>query len=112
LTYDVLREVNPRLIMLRMPAYGLDGPYKNYRGFGTHVEGMIGHHYLRSYTDADPDATGDAFTADAIAGVMGALAVVMALRHRHRTGVGQQIEMPLAEAFLPVLGEWILDYTY
>ncbi|MEE8337565.1 MAG: CoA transferase [Dehalococcoidia bacterium] len=111
LTWEVLREVNPRLVMLRMPAFGLDGPYKNYRGFGTHVEGMIGHHYLRGYRDEDPSYTGDAFTADGIAGVLGALAVTMGLRHLRRTGEGQQIEMPLAQAFLPVLGEFILDYT-
>jgi crotonobetainyl-CoA:carnitine CoA-transferase CaiB-like acyl-CoA transferase len=111
LTYEVLREVNPELIVLRMPAYGLDGPYKNYRAFGTHVEGMIGHHLIRSYPDQTPDAMGDAFTADAIAGVMGAFAVTAALRHRERTGVSQQIEMPLAEAFLPAIGEFILDYT-
>jgi crotonobetainyl-CoA:carnitine CoA-transferase CaiB-like acyl-CoA transferase len=112
ITYEELREVNPRLIMLRMPAFGLTGPYKNFRGFGTHVEGMIGHHLLRSYEDLGPEYTGDAFTADAIAGVMGAFAVTAALRHRERTGEGQLIEMPLAEAFLPILGEWILDYTY
>lgn len=112
ITYEELREVNPRLIMLRMPAFGLDGPYKNFRGFGTHVEGMIGHHHLRSYEDLGPEYTGDAYTADAIAGIMGAFAVTAALRHRERTGEGQLIEMPLAEAFLPVLGEWILDYTY
>jgi len=112
ITYEELRAVNPRLIMLRMPAFGLDGPYKNFRGFGTHVEGMIGHHHLRSYEDLGPEYTGDAYTADAIAGVMGAFAVTAALRHRERTGEGQLIEMPLAEAFLPVLGEWILEYTY
>ena len=111
ITYEQLRERNPRIIVLRMPAYGLSGPYKNYRGFGTHVEGMIGHHHLRGYPDMTPEATGEAFTADAMAGVMGALAVTMALRHRNRTGQGQQIEMPLAEAFLPVLGQPILDYT-
>ncbi len=112
ITYEELRRVNPNMIMLRMPAFGLDGPYKNFRGFGTHVEGMIGHHHLRGYEDLGPDYTGDAFTADAIAGVMGAFAVTAAVRHRERTGQGQQIEMPLAEAFLPVLGEWILEYTY
>ena len=111
ITYDVLREVNPRLIMLRMPAYGLSGPYRDYRGFGTHVEGMIGHHLLRGYPDGSPEETGEAFTADALAGVLGAFAVTAALLHREQTGEGQQIEMPLAEAFLPALGEWILDYT-
>ena len=111
ITYEDLRERNPNIIMLRMPAFGLSGPYKNFRGFGTHVEGMIGHHLLRSYEDLSPEHTGDAFTADAIAGVLGAFAVTSALRYRDRTGKGQQIEMPLAEAFLPILGEWILDYT-
>ena len=111
ITWDVLKEVNPRLIYLRMPAYGLDGPYKNYRGFGTHVEGMIGHHLLRSYPEGTPDETGDAFTADALAGVTGAYAVTAALIRRELSGVGQHIEMPLAESFLPVLGEWIVDYT-
>ncbi|MEX2372406.1 MAG: CoA transferase, partial [Dehalococcoidia bacterium] len=82
-----------------------------YRGFGTHVEGMIGHHWLRSYPDGSPEETGEAFTADALAGVMGAFSVTAALMERETSGEGQQIEMPLAEAFLPVLGEWILDYT-
>ena len=111
ITWEVLREVNPRLIMLRMPAFGLDGPYKNYRGFGSHVESMIGHHHVRGYRDAGPEYTGEAYTADAMAGVMGAFAVTAALRHRARTGEGQQIEMALSEAFLPALGEFILDYT-
>ena len=111
ITWDVLREVNPRLIMLRMPGFGLDGPYKNYRVHGTHAEGMIGHHYLRGYTDAAPEYAGDVYTADAMSGILGAVAVVMALRHRERTGEGQQVELPLAEGFLPVLGEFILDYS-
>ena len=110
-TYEELVKVNPSLVMLRMPAYGLSGPYKNYRSFGTHMEATVGHHYLRGYTDSDPSQTGEAFTADAAAGVMGAYAIMMALRHRRRTGQGQQIEMAQAENFLPYLGEFILDYT-
>ena len=111
ITWEVLRQVNPRLIMLRMPGFGLDGPYKNYRVLGMHAEGMIGHHHLRGYPGASPAETGASLSADANAGVLGAFAVMMALRHRDRTGVGQQIEMPLAEAFLPNLGEFILEYT-
>ncbi len=111
ITWEELRKVNPRLIMLRMPAFGLSGPYSNYRAFGTHAEGMVGHHHVRGYPDADPNWTGEALTADGINGVQGALAVLMALRHRDRTGEGQQIELPLAEGFVPVLAEYILDYT-
>ena len=111
ITWDELRKVNPRLVMLRMPAFGLDGPYKNYRAFGHQAEGMIGHHYLRGYPDAGPEDTGAALTSDGFAGVLGAVAVMLGLRHRERTGEGQQIEMPLAESFIPVLGEYILDYS-
>lgn len=110
-TYADLAVVNPRIIVLRMPSYGLNGPYKNYRSFGTHMEGMTGHHHLRSYPDMDPSMTGDAFTVDAASGVMGAFAVTMALRHRRRTGEGQHIELAQAENFLSYLGEYVLDYT-
>ncbi|MSP22241.1 MAG: CoA transferase [Dehalococcoidia bacterium] len=111
ITWEELRKVNPRLVMLRMPAFGLEGPYKNYRAFGHQAEGMIGHHYLRGYPDAGPEYTGAALTSDGFAGVLGAVAVLMGLRHRERTGEGQQVEMPLAESFIPVLGEYILDYS-
>jgi crotonobetainyl-CoA:carnitine CoA-transferase CaiB-like acyl-CoA transferase len=111
ITYEDLRRVQPQIIMLRMPAFGLSGPYKEFRGLGTHIEGMIGHHYIRGYPDGTPDEAGEAFTGDAVGGVQGAFATMLALRHRRRTGEGQQIELAQAENFLPVLGEQILDWT-
>jgi benzylsuccinate CoA-transferase BbsF subunit len=111
ITYEQLRPINPRLIMLRISAYGLSGPYKYHRNFGTQIEGTIGHHYIRGYPDLDPSMTGDAYTADAAGGVQGAFAILLALRHLRRTGRGQLIELSLAENFLPHLGELILDYT-
>ncbi len=109
-SYEVFREINRGLVMLRMPAFGLSGPYRDYRGFGMHAEATVGHTLLRGYPDGEPELTGDALASDALAGVHGALAVAMALRHRQRTGEGQQIEMALAESFLPVLGQFLLDY--
>ena len=110
--WEVLREVNPRLIMLRMPAFALDGDYKNYRAFGLHVEAMVGHTHLRGYGgDVGPELIGETLSSDGISGVQGALAVAMALRHRERTGEGQLIELPLTEGFIPTFGEFIFDYT-
>ena len=109
--WEVLREVNPRLIMLRMPAFALDGPYRNYRAFGLHVEAMVGHTHLRSYPDAGPELIGETLASDGISGVQGAVAVAMALRHRERTGEGQLIELPLTEGFIPTLAEFLFDYT-
>ena len=109
--WEVLREVNPRLIMLRMPAFALDGPYRNYRAFGLHVEAMVGHTHLRSYPDAGPELIGETLASDGISGVQGAVAIAMALRHRERTGEGQLIELPLTEGFIPTLAEFLFDYT-
>ena len=111
LDYPALAAVNPRLIMLRMPAFALDGPYRNFRAFGLHVEAMVGHTLLRGYPDAGPEALSESLASDGISGVQGAFAVMLALRHRERTGRGQLIELPLTEGFLPVLGEFIMDAT-
>ncbi len=109
--WDELQAVNPRLIMLRMPAFGLEGPYSSYRAFGLHVEAMVGHTHLRGYPDTRPGGTGETLASDGLAGVQGAVAVLMALRHRERTGEGQLIEMPLNEGFVPTLAEFLFEHT-
>ncbi len=109
--WETLREVNPRLIMLRMPAFGLEGPYSSYRAFGLHVEAMVGHTHLRGYPDRGPEGIGETLASDGLSGVQGALAVMMALRHRERTGHGQMIEMPLNEGFIPTLAEYLFEYS-
>ena len=111
LTYEELRRVRPDLIMLRMPAYGLSGPYKDYRSFGMQLEGTAGHTHIRGYADMDATSCDDVYMGDAAAGVSGAFAVAMALRHRRRTGKGQQIELAQVENFLPYLADPIMDYT-
>jgi len=111
ITYEALRRVRPDLILLRMPAFGLSGPYRNYRAFGAQMECVTGHTSIRGYPDEPPDRQGDVFTADAVAGLLGAFAVVSALRQRRRTGRGQQIELAQAEAFLQALAPHILEYT-
>ncbi len=111
ITYEQLAEVNPRIIMVRMPGFGLTGRYSNYRAWGNHLEGMAGHHIVRSYPDMTLDAAGESYACDSVVGLNGALAAVMALRHRRRTGRGQQVEVPQIEAFAQMLGVELLDYT-
>ena len=110
LTYEDLREANPQIIHVRMPGFGLSGEYKNFRCWGNHIEGMAGHLLLRAYPGATPEAAGDTYAADSIGGLSAALATVMALRHRARTGEGQLIEVPMIEGFTGLLGVEILDY--
>jgi len=111
LTYDVLKEVNPKLIMISMAGFGHYGPCKYYRALGAHQEGFIGHTFLRGYPDSDPSTTSTLYHADEAAGTHAAFAVLLALHYRNRTGKGQFIDMAQAEATMPHLGEAIMDYT-
>lgn len=109
--YQRLRRINPGIIIVRMPGFGLSGRYADYRSWGNHLEGMAGHHIVRSYPDMTLDAVGETYACDSIGGLTGALAAVMALRHRARTGHGQQVEVAQIEAFMQMMGTEILDYT-
>ena len=111
ISYDELRKINPGFIMLRMPAYGNDGPYQNHRSLGVHIEGVIGHTLLRGYSDMDPSSNTQVYMADAAAGAGGAFAVVTALNYRRRTGKGQLIQLSQAENALPYLGAAFMDYS-
>ena len=109
ITYEWLQELNPQIIMLRMPAFGLTGPYTNFRCLGSHVDGVSGHSFSRGHPDEPPSRRGETVAADSAAGASGAFAVFMALWHRRRTGKGQLVEMSLAENFIPFMAESILD---
>ena len=111
ISYEMLKELKQDIIMLRMPAYGSSGAYENYRAFGVHIEGVIGHSLLRGYSDMDPSAHTPVFMADAAGGSQGAFAALAALYHRKRTGVGQLIELSQAENALPFLGEFFMDHS-
>lgn len=111
-TYEWLREAKPNIIVIRMPAFGLSGPYRDYRTFGSGLEATVGFTWLRGYTDLDKTVSSTAVAhCDATAGILGALAAVMALHYRKRTGEGQFIELAQIEGLIPQLGEAIMDYT-
>ena len=111
ISYERFRAINPRIIMMRMPAYGNSGPYRDYRGFGLHMDSVVGHTVLRGYPDMDASSVTPVLVCDAAGGTHGAFAVLAALNHREQTGEGQLIELPQAEAFIPMLGSHFMDYS-
>ena len=111
LQYERLSKINPGLVMVRMPGFGIDAPYSSYRGLGSHSDGISGHTWIRGYEDLDVQVREDVYYSDSASGVMGAVAAMMGLRHRARTGRGQMIEMPLIENFTAYMGDSIMDYT-
>ena len=111
LTYPVIREWKPDIVMVSMPGFGQQGPYRDYRALGAHLEGFGGHTYMRGYADMDLSTNVTLFHTDEAAGVSAAFAVLAALHYRNRTGKGQYLDTAQAEALMPHLGEAIMDYT-
>jgi len=108
LEYDDLVARRPDVILLRMPAFGLDGPWRDRPGFAQTTEQVSGIAWMTG------EAGGEALvrsTIDPIAGIHGAFVVLAALEHRERTGEGQQIEMPMAEVAMNVAAEPIITWS-
>jgi benzylsuccinate CoA-transferase BbsF subunit/naphthyl-2-methylsuccinate CoA transferase subunit len=110
-SWEKLSKINPEFVLVRMPAFGISGPYKNYRTFGSHMESLVGHYSLFGYEGETPEASGTSLFADPASGVSGALAFMSGLRHRRNTGKGIQIESPTAENFANQLGPHIVGYS-
>ena len=109
LAYEVLRELRPDLIMISMSGYGQTGPYTDYSAYGMGLEPASGIASVTGYPGSGPTRTGVSFT-DPIAGIAAAAAVLMALRHRQRTGRGQYIDMSQQETAMPFMGAALMKY--
>ncbi len=109
LGYDALREVNPRVIYIAMPAFGLEGPYRDYVGLGPSIEPLTGTTALMGYGPDEPRMSVQAIT-DAMSGTAAAAAVVTALERRARTGKGAFIELSQHEAGITYIGEQCIEY--
>lgn len=111
ITYEWLKGIKDDIIMVRIPAYGLDGPYAHARALGTHLESVMGHTLLRGYPDLDPSNNTTIFSGDCMSGCHSALAVMMAIWHRRKTGEGQLIEVAQAETASPMFTQAFMDYS-
>ena len=98
LTADTLLEVNPKLVVARMPAFGLDGPWRERVGFAPTMEQIAGLAWVTGLPDAPPVTPRGA--CDPLAGVHAAFAVLAALNFAERAGTGQLLELPMLETVL------------
>jgi succinyl-CoA:(S)-malate CoA-transferase subunit B len=111
LGWDDLRGVNPRLVMVRISAFGQTGPYRERPGFGRIAAAMGGLSYVSGYPDRPPVTPGTPTIPDYLAGVLGAFGALVALQHRHRSGEGQVVDVGLYEPMLRMLDELIPVYA-
>jgi crotonobetainyl-CoA:carnitine CoA-transferase CaiB-like acyl-CoA transferase len=99
LSYNDLRQVNPQIVMLSLPAFGAVGPWSGYRGYGSTVEQSAGLPHLTGAADGPPLQTHVAY-GDACGGLNAAAALLLALYHRARSGEGQRLEISQVECML------------
>lgn len=107
--YEQLNEINPRLIMLRITGFGQTGPYAKRPGFGTLAEAYAGYAYISGQPGEDPMLPGFGL-ADSSTGLMGAYLAMVAINERHRSGVGQYIDLAIYESMMTMIGPFIINY--
>ncbi len=111
LSYAELRKIRPDIIMVSASAYGQVGPLRTASGFGTNLACVTGMDTLQGYDKDEPRPFNIAIL-DPMNGVLGAYALLAALRHRARTGEGQYIDIAQAEATIGMFGAPLLDYVF
>jgi crotonobetainyl-CoA:carnitine CoA-transferase CaiB-like acyl-CoA transferase len=99
---DVLCARNPRLVVLRVTGFGQGGPYASRPGFATMAEAMSGFAAINGEPDGGPLLPPIALT-DEVTAIAGAFAVLVALRERDRSGLGQVIDVNLLESMLQMM---------
>jgi succinyl-CoA:(S)-malate CoA-transferase subunit A/succinyl-CoA:(S)-malate CoA-transferase subunit B len=105
LGYDVLEEIKPDLIFVRVSAYGQNGPYRDRPGYARVAHAFGGLTYLAGEPGSRPVVPGSTSMADYITGAYAAIGALMALIARDRFGVGQSVDIGLYEGIFRMLDE-------
>ncbi|MDJ0390805.1 CoA transferase [Roseomonas sp. E05] len=107
LDYAALAAERPDLVMLSMPAFGLEGPWRDARAYGSTLEHASGLPTVSGAADWPPTTNQLAY-GDPIGGLNAAAALMVALLHRRFTGEGQQIDLAQVECMFPLAAPWII----
>ncbi len=110
LGWDDIRAVNPGAVLVRMPAFGLDGPWRERPGFAQNIEQASRLAWLHRWARDDQPRI-QRGPCDPNGGVHAALALLVALARRDRTGTGAMVEAALFDAALAVAAEPIIEWS-
>jgi crotonobetainyl-CoA:carnitine CoA-transferase CaiB-like acyl-CoA transferase len=109
LDYESLVALKPDVIQVRMPGFGLQGPWRDYVGWAFNFEQTSGMAAVTGYPDGPPCVLQG--PADPIVGVHAGVALLAALEHRRRTGEGQLIEIAQIEVAACLAAEPVIEYS-
>lgn len=107
---DDILKINPRLVVVTMPAFGMTGKWSGVRAYGSTLEQASG---LPSVTGGpeDPPVMLHAAIGDPIGGLNGAAALLLGFMHQRSTGEGQHIDLSQVECMLPMVAPSILEQS-
>lgn len=106
--YESIRQIKPDIIAVSMSGFGHTGPQKDYVSYGPTLQALSGYTLSMRHANGEPAGWGYSY-ADMSGGYSGALAVLMALWHRKRTGEGQFVDLSQFETIASVVGPALLD---
>jgi crotonobetainyl-CoA:carnitine CoA-transferase CaiB-like acyl-CoA transferase len=107
--WEQVHDINPRAVMVRMPAYGLDGPWRDRGGYAQTMEMLSGMASTTGWPDSTPEIPNG--PCDPIAGSHASVALVAALRHVEMTGEGILVEAPMINSALRVAAEAVIEHS-
>lgn len=109
LGYDVLKEINPRLIYSACTGFGMTGPYKYDPAYDVIVQGMGGIMSITGMPGGEPTKCGVSI-GDITAGIFSAVGVMIALYNREKTGKGQLVDVSMLDCQVAILENAIARY--
>ena len=113
LDYDSLKAINPRLIYCSVTGFGQDGPYAQRPGYDFMIQGMGGLMSITGERDdlpgGGPQKAGVAVT-DIVTGMYATVAILAALQERHRSGLGQHLDIALLDSHVALLANQNSNY--
>ncbi|HZQ88024.1 MAG TPA: CoA transferase [Acidimicrobiales bacterium] len=109
LDYESVRALRPDLVMVRMPGFGLDGPWRDNAAFAFVIEDAAGLTWMTGYPDSNPMSP--YCVGDPNAGLHALTGLLLAVEHRRRTGQGVFVEASMMDAALNVTAEQVIEYS-
>jgi crotonobetainyl-CoA:carnitine CoA-transferase CaiB-like acyl-CoA transferase len=109
LDFEAVQAIRSDAILLRMPGFGLDGPWRDNPAFAYVIEAASGVSWLTGYPDRNPYEPYS--IGDPNAGIHAANALLLALESRRTTGRGVMIEAAMIDAAINIAAEQVIEYS-
>ena len=110
LEYDELTKINPDIILVTLPAFGSNGPDKDYVSYASTIEAVGGLSASFGYHGENPVLSGT-YPADPIGSMYGIVGLMAALNYRTKTGQGQHVDIAQSEGVSTLIPEIIMEYV-